>query len=81
MTEAPALNPPESRIEPEVRRVRALLEKSQYSAALSAAEAMLPAAPENRDIHYLIAVSQRYLHRIPDALATLERFEAIHPDY
>ena len=81
MTEAAALNPPESRIEPEVRRVRALLEKSQYSAALSAAEAMLPAAPENRDIHYLIAVSQRYLHRIPDALATLERFEAIHPDY
>ncbi|MGA2709166.1 MAG: tetratricopeptide repeat-containing sulfotransferase family protein [Steroidobacteraceae bacterium] len=81
MTEAAALNPPESRIEPEVRRVRALLEKSRYSAALSAAEAMLPAAPENRDILYLIAVSQRYLHRIPDALATLERFEAIHPDY
>ena len=31
--------------------------------------------PENRDVLYMIAVSQRYLQRIPEALQTLERLE------
>ena len=42
---------------------------------------MLREVPENRDILYLLAVSQRYLGRIADALRTLEQFQAIHPDY
>src|SRR5262249_35867628 len=37
--------------------------------------------PENRDVLYLIAVSQRYLGRIADALRTLEQFEQLHPGY
>jgi tetratricopeptide (TPR) repeat protein len=73
--------PPESRIEAEVRRSRALLEKRQLSQALAAAQALLAEVPENRDVLYLIAVSQRYLGHIAEALTTLVRFEALHPDY
>ena len=78
---AAALNAPKSSIEMEVLRIRGLLEKSQFAQALPAAEALLAKVPENRDVWYMLAVAQRYLGRIPEALATLERFETIHPDY
>jgi tetratricopeptide (TPR) repeat protein len=78
---AAALNLPKSSIETEVRRIRGLLERNQFAQALAAAEALLATVPENRDVWYMLAVSQRYLGRIPEALATLQRFEAIHPDY
>jgi tetratricopeptide (TPR) repeat protein len=78
---ATAVDLPPSRIESEVVRLRALMEKGQFAAALSGATALLEEVPENRDVWYIIAVSQRYLQRISDALATLERFEKIHPDY
>jgi tetratricopeptide (TPR) repeat protein len=74
-------SPPVSRIESEVLRARALLEKRQFAAALAAAEALLAEVPENRDVLYLIAVSQRYLGRLADALRTLTRFEQVHPTY
>ena len=74
-------NPSESRVELEVRRVQALIERRQFLLALTAAEAMLVEVPENRDVLYLLAVSQRYLGRITDALRTLARFEGIHPDF
>jgi len=70
-----------SRVEAEVGRARSLLQKRQFSQALGMAEALLAEFPENRDVLYLIAVSQRYLGRIPDALTTLGRFENLHPDY
>jgi tetratricopeptide (TPR) repeat protein len=73
--------PTPSRIESEILRLRGLMEKGQFPAALSAAEALLEEVPENRDVWYIIAVSQRYLRRIADALATLARFEQLHPDY
>jgi tetratricopeptide (TPR) repeat protein len=74
-------NPSESRIELEVRRVQTLIERRQFLPALTAAEAMLAQVPENRDVLYLVAVSQRYLGRIADAFRTLARFEHIHPDF
>ena len=61
-------NPSESRIELEVRRVQALIERRHFLPALTAAEAMLVEVPENRDVLYLLAVSQRYLGRTSDAL-------------
>jgi tetratricopeptide (TPR) repeat protein len=57
------------------------VQKQQFAAALAAAESLSRQVPENRDVLYLIAVSQRYLGRTADALATLARFEKIHPDY
>jgi tetratricopeptide (TPR) repeat protein len=74
-------SPPASRIEHEVQRVRTLIEKAQLAPALAAAEALLAEVPENRDALYLVAVSQRYLGRVQDALATLVRFERLHPHY
>ena len=68
-------------IEEEVRRIRAILQQSQYEPALAAALALRPQAPENRAVLYMIAVAQRYLERIPDALATLAELERHHPDY
>ena len=76
-----AFTPPKSRIETEVLRIRALLEKGQFTAALGAAQALLAEVPENRDLLYMLAVSQRYLKRIPEALATLARLEILHPNY
>ena len=72
---------PTSRIEAEVLRIRALLQSGQLAPALQAAEALLVEVPENRDVLYMIAVAQRYLQRIPDALATLEKLEQLHPTY
>src|SRR6266403_2793842 len=74
-------NPSESRIEAEVRRVQMLIEQRRFTPALAAANAMLAEVHENRDVLYLVAVSQRYLGRITDALRTLERLEEMHPDF
>src|SRR3984957_7631730 len=77
--EAANLSPP--RTEAEVRRIREMLERGQFAAALAAAQALLPGAPGNLDLLYLSAVSQRYLGRIHDALATLAVLEQHHPEY
>src|SRR4029077_18236554 len=72
---------PESPIEAGVRRARALMEQRQFAAALEVAEALQAQVPENRDVLYLIGACQRYLGRVPAALATLNRLEELHPDY
>jgi tetratricopeptide (TPR) repeat protein len=68
-------------IEPQVREMRALVTKGEYARALAGAEQLSSVAPENRDLLYLLAVCQRYLGRSGDALATLERFEGLHPGF
>ena len=81
MMQAAATPPVTSPVEAEVLRIRALLERNQFSAALSAGEGLAAAVPENRDVLYMIAVAQRYLQRISEALATLERLESLHPRF
>src|ERR1700694_2849670 len=73
--------PSRSRSEPEVLRAWALAKQGQFAEALSVAQALLAEVPENRYVLYLVAVSQRYLGRIADALKTLARFEPVHPAY
>jgi tetratricopeptide (TPR) repeat protein len=70
-----------SPVEIEVRRIRELLKTRQYAQALAAAQALVVEVPENRDVLHLIAFSQRYLGKIPETLATLERLERHHPRY
>jgi tetratricopeptide (TPR) repeat protein len=70
-----------SRIEAQVRQARAWVQKHQFLPALAAVLALQAEVPENRDVLYLIAVCQRYLGRVADALATLKHLEEIHPDY
>ena len=79
-SEAPAPLPA-SPVEAEVGRIRALMQATRHAQALEAAQLLLAQVPENRDVLYMIAVSQRYLQRPSEALATLERLEALHPTY
>jgi tetratricopeptide (TPR) repeat protein len=78
---AAAVKPPGSSVETEVRRLRQLLEQGQFAAALAGAQSLLAQVPENRDVLYVAAVAQRYLKRIPEALATLARCESLHPGF
>jgi tetratricopeptide (TPR) repeat protein len=73
--------PTPSRIETEVRRMRALIDREQFAEALAAGEALLREVPENRDVLYMVAVAQRFLRRVPEALRTLERLEQLYPEY
>jgi tetratricopeptide (TPR) repeat protein len=84
---AAAQNPPSSTssaaspVEAEVMRIQGLIQTQQFAAALAAGQRLLAAVPENRDLLYLIAVSQRYLGQIGPALDTLARFEKIYPRF
>jgi tetratricopeptide (TPR) repeat protein len=70
-----------SKTEAEVRRIRALLEGARFDAALQATQAQLLEVPENRDLLYMMAVAQRYLRQVPEALATLAKLEKLRPGY
>jgi tetratricopeptide (TPR) repeat protein len=73
--------PAPSTVELEVRRACGLLESRQYARALETGEALALKVPENRDVLYLMALSLRYLNRIPEALAILARLEQHHPAF
>jgi tetratricopeptide (TPR) repeat protein len=79
--QAAAPSPPPSSVEAEVARIRALIEAKQFGAALAAAEALGRMVPENRDVLYMTAVSLRYLNRLADALAALDRLQSLHPGF
>jgi tetratricopeptide (TPR) repeat protein len=64
-----------------VRRIRSHLDRSEFTEALRLARELRAEVPENRDVLYMAAVSQRYLKLIPDALATLAELEKHHPGY
>jgi tetratricopeptide (TPR) repeat protein len=70
-----------SPIELEVGRIRDLSKDGRHSEALVAAELLAVAAPQNRDLLYLIAANQRCLNRIHAALETLQRMEQLHPRF
>jgi tetratricopeptide (TPR) repeat protein len=75
------LAPQPSAIELDVERIRGLTRTQHYLDALAAADALSSQVPENRDVLYLMALSQRQLNRIPDALATLQELEKFHPRF
>jgi len=62
-------------------RVRALLRQHKFSEALTAGEALLADAPEDRDALLYVAIAQRYLGRIAEALRTLVTLEQHHPRF
>src|SRR5260221_9878230 len=65
----------------ELERIRTLIETRDYSAALAEALKLAIQAPDNRDVLYSVAVSQRCLRQEPAALATLGRLQTLFPDY
>jgi tetratricopeptide (TPR) repeat protein len=70
-----------SRVELEVRRIRELVQQRRFEESLQASEGLAGETPENRDVLYLMAMSQRFLNRIPEALSTLERLQQHHPAF
>jgi tetratricopeptide (TPR) repeat protein len=76
-----ASNPTSSPVEREVLRIGALIRDGQFPEALRSAEALAVRVPQNRDVLYMIAVSQRQLNRIPEALAALAYLERLYPGY
>ncbi len=80
-TNPPSSYLPASSVEAEVMRIQGLIQAREFAEALAAGHRLLAAVPENRDALYLIAVSQRYLGQIPQALDTLARLERLHPRF
>jgi tetratricopeptide (TPR) repeat protein len=68
-------------IELELGRIRELSKGGRYSDALTAAAAVAAAAPQDRDLLYLVAANLRCLNRIHEALETLQRLEQQHPRF
>ena len=68
-------------LEPELQKIRTLIEERAYEPALRAAQQLASRSPADRDVLYSIAVCQRCLRREQDALQTLERLHALHPGY
>jgi tetratricopeptide (TPR) repeat protein len=65
-------------VELEVRRIRDLVQERRFAEALGSTEALLVTVPENRDVLYLRALSQRMLGDVPAALVTLAGLERLH---
>ena len=65
----------------EAARIRALLREKRFSETLSAGEALLAYVPDHRDVLLFVAIAQRYLDRVSDALKTLETLERHHPRF
>ena len=65
----------------ELARIRALLRQRKFAAALAAAELLLACVPEERDALLFLAIAQRYLGRVPEAMKTLAELERHHPRF
>jgi tetratricopeptide (TPR) repeat protein len=68
-------------VELEVKRLRELVRNRQFAQCLEGAQALSREVPENRDVLFLVAFSQRFLGRIMDALSTLDVLERHHPRF
>jgi tetratricopeptide (TPR) repeat protein len=75
------VKPAATAIAAEVPRIRALLGRQKFAEALAAAEALLPVAPEHRDLLLFLAVAQRCLGRTEAALAALADLERLYPRF
>lgn len=61
--------------------LRASLGRGRYAEVLQVADAYLGEHRGHRELLYLIAVAQRMLQRIPEALGTLATLQSFHPRY
>ena len=66
-------------LETEIARLKTLQKQGQHEEALDRATAWLAIYPENRDLLLAAATSLRYLRRVDEAFAALDRLEAGHP--
>jgi predicted Zn-dependent protease len=65
----------------EAARFRTLVREHRFAEVLAAGEGLQADSPGHRDALLCVAVAQRHLHRIPDALRTLSALERHHPRF
>jgi tetratricopeptide (TPR) repeat protein len=68
-------------VELEIHRIRDWMRAGRHAEALRAAIRLSNDFPDNRDVLYAIAKSQRYLNKPLEALSTLQRAEKLHAAY
>jgi tetratricopeptide (TPR) repeat protein len=73
--------PVHSPVELEVHRIRELLKNRRFAQSVAAAEALAADVPQNRDVLYLMAMGQRQLGKLSEALVSLRRLEQHHPAF
>ena len=73
--------PAGSEPDPGLPQLRTLLRQQNFAAALAAAQSLLPDDPTSRELLLSMAVAQRFLGHVPEALATLAELERHHPDF
>ena len=71
----------------ELAHIRGLIRRREFAEALSAGQEVLVEAPGERDALLFVAIAQRFLGRVPDALGTLAtlaqhqpRFSRLHEE-
>jgi len=69
------------KIEAALEVAKSLLENSRLVEAEKKTEAILEKHPENGEALYVMAVCQRYLNRLEEALKTLQQLKKIRPGY
>jgi predicted Zn-dependent protease len=78
VTEAPPTAAPSAAA---AARLRTLVREHKFAEVLAAGEGLRPESPGNRDALLCVAIAQRYLHRIPEALQTLAALERHYPRF
>ena len=68
-------------IEVQLEQAKSLLENSRIVEAEKKTEEILKEFPDNAETLYVMAVCQRYLNRLEDALKTLGKLKRIRPGY
>ncbi len=79
--EDPSASAPSSDRAAGIAQARALLGRNRLTEALSLTASLLTSHPDDRDLLYVHAVTQRLLGQLPEALTTLSRMELLHPLY
>ena len=80
MTSLQAASPP-SPVPAEIARLRRLQQAGDHAAAVRGARRLLADLPENRDLLLIAATNLRLSRRIAEALAALDDFAVLHPDF
>ncbi len=77
----PDCAPPLRDLDAELRELQQLIEQRRFADALVACDHLLEHNVGHRDLLYMRAVALRHLQRVPEALATLESLEDMHPTF
>ena len=72
---------PVSTVEAEIFALRRLLAEGRHDEVLAQTAARLPDLPDNRDLLVLKAAGHRHLRQVDEAMAVLDRLEALQPHF